>query len=416
MNKECDASTMTSTSDYLTTTIKVAHITTAYQSIITILDSLLRQLDFCSGIHLTVISAPPTTVDSRKPACRHISVQMCRSISPASDLKSIYHLYQLFRTERFDIVHSHTAKAGIIVAIAGKLAGVPKIYHTSHGLPFYPGQRKFKNAYYRLIEKFACRFRDHLFTQNKHDLIECERLMGTAIQASCIGNGVDIERLKILAKRQLEVASRGYLGGGFRVLLLSRLEPVKRVEDLFFTIEKLKESDIDVTCVVAGSGELDKTLKTMLHDRGLVDHINMIGFTNHPHGLIKAADVVMLCSEKEGIPRSIMEAMALKKAVVTTDVVGTQELVVDGETGFLVGLGDIDGMVNKLKTLAADTELRNSMGQAGFKRVSDKYNDNKVARSLVEFYELDLDPGGEKVVALPGKRLSRRRGSGSATK
>ena len=111
-----------------------------------------------------------------------------------------------------------------------------------------------------------------------------------------------------------------------------------------------------------------------------------------------------------------MEAMALKKAVVATDVVGTQELVVDGETGFLVGLGDIDGMVNKLKTLAADTELRNSMGQAGFKRVSDKYNDIKVARSLVEFYELDLDPGGEKVVALPGKRLSRRRGSGSATK
>ena len=114
MNKECDASTMTFMSDYLTTTIKVAHITTAYQSIITILDSLLRQLDFFSGIHLTVISAPPTTVYSRKPACRHISIQMCRSISPASDLKSIYHLYQLFRTERFDIVHSHTAKAGII--------------------------------------------------------------------------------------------------------------------------------------------------------------------------------------------------------------------------------------------------------------------------------------------------------------
>ena len=99
----------------------------------------------------------------------------------------------------------------------------------------------------------------------------------------------------------------------------------------------------------------------------------------------------MLCSEKEGIPRVIMEAMALQKPVVATDVAGTRELVINGKTGFLVPLGDTDAMVEKVKLLAADASLRGKMGACGLRRVSEHFNDTKIAEFLHEFYVSRID-------------------------
>jgi glycosyltransferase involved in cell wall biosynthesis len=112
----------------------------------------------------------------------------------------------------------------------------------------------------------------------------------------------------------------------------------------------------------------------------------MVGFVNHPYGLIAASDIVVLCSEKEGIPRSIMEAMALEKPVVATDVLGTQELVVDGETGFLVPVGDINKIVSKIELLANDVCLRARVGAVGLSRVKEHFSDGKVANFLHAFY------------------------------
>ena len=147
---------------------KIVHILTAYQSVVTILDSKLRGLAAYADLDVSVISSPPDTQDSRKPAVRHTPVPMARTIKPYSDLKSIWQLYRLLKKEKFDIVHSHTAKAGFITAIAAWLAGTPLVFHTYHGLPFFEGQNKKKYRIYRALEKLACKFRNYIFTQNKH--------------------------------------------------------------------------------------------------------------------------------------------------------------------------------------------------------------------------------------------------------
>lgn len=121
----------------------------------------------------------------------------------------------------------------------------------------------------------------------------------------------------------------------------------------------------------------------------------MVGFSDCPHGLIEASDIVILCSEKEGIPRAIMEAMALKKPVVATDVLGTQELIVNSQTGFLVALGDTNAMAEKVKLLAEDLSLREKMGSCGLKRVADEFNDIKIAESLHRFYKLKTFKPGQ---------------------
>jgi len=346
----------------------------------------LKELNRCGDIDLTVISSPKTKDYSATPPSKHIAVNMDRSINPIKDLKSIWELYKVLKREKFDMVHSHTAKAGFISALAAKIARVPFIFHTYHGLPFYEGQNRISYIAYSFLEKTACKFRSHIFTQNKRDMSECIKLIGTKDKVSYEGNGVDIDFVKKLAALQLSEAEKDYPEQGFRIVLLSRLERIKRVDDFLKVACKLISKGIDIACVVAGTGPQEQQLKKQVQEMGLSRLVNMVGRSTRALGLIEACDMVVLCSEKEGIPRSLMEAMALEKPVVATDVLGTQELVVDGQTGFLVPLGDIDKMAEKIENLIKDKSLRKNFGAAGLKRVQEHFNDIKIARLLHEFY------------------------------
>lgn len=372
--------------------LKVAHTVTAYLSAITIIDSKLQALNNFDDLDVIAISSPPEpslSVDPReikKPAVRFIPVPMARTIKPLSDLKSIWRLYKIFKNEKIDVAHSHTSKAGFITAVAAKTARVPLILHTHHGLSFFEGQNRIIYHINRLLEKAACRLRNHTFTQNREDTPECVKLIGSEDKVSYEGNGIDIKFVSQSAKNQLLNAQKDYPCGGLKLILACRLEPVKRVPDFLKTVCKLIQNGIEVSCVVAGNGRLEQKLKEQLVEMGLTRYVNMVGFSNHIHGLIATSDIVMLCSEKEGIPRVIMEAMALQKPVVATRVVGTRELVIDGETGFLVPLGATDAMAEKVKLLAADAALREKMGASGLHRVSEHFNDVKIAEFLHEFY------------------------------
>jgi len=366
--------------------IKVAHVATAYLSVITILDSKIRALAKYADLDVTVISSPPETANCCSSAVRHIPVKMARTIKPFADFKSMWQLYKVLKREKFDVVHSHTSKAGFIAALAASIAGVPLICHTHHGLPFFEGQNRITYHIYYFLEKVACKFRDCLFTQTKRELPECIRLMRDESKVLFESNGVDIEYVRQCAKNQLTQALKDYPGKGIKLVLLSRLEPVKRIDDFFKVVDKLRQNGLKVSCVVAGPGFLEKQLKNQISKMALDDCINMVGLSDRPHGLIAASDIVVLCSEAEGIPRAIMEAMVLEKPVVATDVVGTQELVIDGGTGFLVPLGDYQTMAEKINLLAHDINLCKQMGMAGAIRVQEHFNDIKIAKFLHDFY------------------------------
>lgn len=365
---------------------KIAHIVTAYQSVVTILDSKLRKLNDYTDIDLAVISSPPEIPCRGKPAVRYIPLKMARSIRPLSDFKSAAGLYRIFKREKFDIVHSHTAKAGFITSVAAWLARVPIVCHTYHGLPFFEGQNKRAYKLYRFLEKAACKFRDYVFSQNKRDMEECAKLIGNKDRALFEGNGVDIDYVKRSSDQQFKQASKEFESNGLKLLLISRLEPVKRINDFFKVASLLKKQGVRISCVVAGTGFLEQQLRNKLREMELEDCVNMVGFSDCPHGLIAASDIVVLCSEKEGIPRTVMEAMALEKPVVGTDVLGTQEVIEDGKTGFLVPLGNIEKIAEKIKLLANDKQLCKSMGKDGLQRIEENFNDIQIAECLHNFY------------------------------
>lgn len=367
--------------------LKVAHIVTLYRGALGILEAKLAALDSYDDLDITEI-APPPEEDLELPssAVRELIIPMVRPIRPLKDLWCIWKLYLLLRREQFDIVHTHSAKAGMVGALAAWLAGVPMTLHTYHSLPFFEGQNRIRYHEYRLFETFACKFRHHVFSQNRRDIPECIKMIGSSDKVSYEGNGVNVDEVRARARQDIRRAERDFPPGNLRITLVSRLEPVKRISDFLKACALLTRDGVQISAVIAGYGPLESALRRELHALGLKDKVRMLGWAPHVPSILAVSDIVVLTSEKEGIPRSVMEAMALGKPVVATDVLGTEELVVNEETGFLTPLGDTKALADKIKLLGSDAELRKRFGEAAKIRVEKHFNDVKIAAFLRDFY------------------------------
>ncbi|MCK5274399.1 MAG: glycosyltransferase family 4 protein [Alphaproteobacteria bacterium] len=370
--------------------IKVVHICNFYDGIETTLGPKVFALDRYDDMDVTMISPPGGKRQGAELPIRYIPAEIPRSIRPWRDLRSALRLARIFRRERFDIVHTHTAKAGAIGTLAAWLAGVPLIYHTYHGLPFYDGQPARQYRFYRLFEKAACLMRRHIFSQNRRDMVECLKLIGDPTRVHFEGNGVVPEKVRAIAERDRAGGEAWFQGTGARLLLVSRLEPVKHIDDFVRCVKQLRDDGVDLCCVVAGGGPQKEEIEALIAELGLEGVIRLTGYILNAPAAMAACDIAVLTSEKEGIPRSLMESMALGKPAVATDVLGTQELVVDGETGYLTPLGDVAAMSRRIRELIEDPELRQRFGAAGKARVEKEFNDHRIAEFLHEFYLRDF--------------------------
>ena len=366
--------------------VRVVHIVTAYESVVTILYSKLAALNSLEELDVSVISSPPGVPFDGSPPVKFFPCSIAREINPIVDAESLLRLCAVLKRNHFDIVHSHTAKAGFLTALAARVANVPFVCHSYHGLPFFGGQNSLEYFTYRFLEKLACKYRDHIFSQNRRDLSDCVRLIGSRSKVGFEGNGVDVGFVRAKGHAQVQRGRGLFPEKGFKIALVSRLEPVKRIEDFLAAVDVLCRDGNQLSCVIAGDGYLLETLRRRIVEGGLDQSVRMLGFTKYVLGVIAASDVVVLCSEKEGIPRSLMEAMALERPVIATDVPGTQELVVDNKTGFLVPLGDPAALADRVRILIENPDIGVKMGQAGLDRVVEGFNDLKIAKTLGEFY------------------------------
>ncbi|MCP3977877.1 MAG: glycosyltransferase family 4 protein [bacterium] len=356
-----------------------------------ILESKLRALAAFPEIEPLLVT-PPADPDLIVPptAVEHTAVPLVRPISPLRDLRSLVALVRLLRRLRPDVLHTHAAKPGFLGAYAGRIAGVPRVVHTYHGLPFYAGQSPFARRLIRALERRACRKRHHVLSQNRGDIPAISELVGGR-PVHHESNGVDVATLREERARHRHAGDAVWGEGEFRLLSISRLEPVKRVHDFVELIRILRSDGRRVSAAVAGPGRLHRSLEKLAADRGVVEHLRFLGWRADVCGLIDSADAVALCSEKEGVPRSLMEAMALGKPVVATDVVGTNELVLDGETGYVTPLGDPSAMARRVASLIEDPQARARMGAAGRQRIEACFDDREIAARWRELY-LQLCP------------------------
>lgn len=335
-------------------------------------------------------------------------VRISRSLNVVSHLAAVFNLYRLMRKGRFDIVHVHTPVASIVGRIAARLARVPLIIYTAHGFYFHDNMSSRSRASHVLLERELGRLTDFLFTQSAEDAETAarERIMPES-QIRAIGNGVVLGDFVSISSAAI-AAWRERLGISEAMTVvgtIGRLVEEKGFREFFRAAAMVAPIHPAVIFLVVGDlvkgdrgpfkAEMARLVEGDPHLRG---RVRFSGFTEDIPVLMQLIDIFVLASYREGMPRSIIEAMAAGKPVVASDIRGCREEVVNEETGFIVPVRDADALAERIMALVADPGMRQTLGAAGRRRAEALFNEDEVAGRVISTIE-DL---------LEAKRLVRR--------
>jgi glycosyltransferase involved in cell wall biosynthesis len=325
----------------------------------------------------------------------------------ASLTTALWQTYLVCRREKFDVVHTHTLLPGLAGRIAARLAGVPCVVHTFHSWqPHLYKSVAFKWAF-NATEIAASHFAHAILFQNPDDLKSWSKIPAVPIRkATLVGNGIDsaaiTKRVCPDAKERIR-QEFGISEDAFVIVNVARFEPQK---GHLFLLQSLKQllSQIDrkIAVLLVGIGIDQEKIQAEVKRLGLQAVVHFAGFRQDVPDILAASDVSIMTSHYEGIPRALMESMALKIPVVATDVPGTRTLIRSGQTGLLVKYGDVPGMSDALRKVLTDPTLAAQFGERGRHLVQTKFNEYTVADRVEEVYNHVLK---DRISPLPNWEL-----------
>lgn len=328
-----------------------------------------------------------------------------RKISPLSNIRTVGQLAALMQRQQYDLVHVHTAIAAVLGRIAAKLAGVKRIVYTAHGFPFHDRSSPHQYKLYFMMEKLAGLITDLILTQNHEDVKTARtKKLCSPEKVQYLGNGIDIRRFnRDRLDETHEKALRQSLGipdhASLIIGTIGRLTRKKGSEYLVEATAKLIPSFPGLHTVIIGdehpgeSEPIKAKLLERIQDLGIQQHITFTGSRTDIVEILGLLDVFTLPTfTHEGLPRSILEAMAMELPVVTTDIRGCREAVIHGKTGFIVPSQNVEELASALATLLEDPTLRKDYGKNGRQRIETTYDERLVFQRLENFYrELDIE-------------------------
>jgi glycosyltransferase involved in cell wall biosynthesis/ribosomal protein S18 acetylase RimI-like enzyme len=378
---------------------RVAHVTTVDLTLRFLLLGQLRRLRG-EGYQVTGISAPgPWTEDLEAEGIRHIPwPHATRAWSPGDDARAFAELMGILRRERFDVVHTHNPKPGVMGRIAARMVGVPAVVNTVHGLYATPEDRLVKRFSVLGLERLAARFSHMELYQSEEDLRWARRIgLVRSGRSLLLGNGTDLIRFD----PQGEGAERGRRVReelGFRqdevvVGAVGRLVAENAYRQFFAAARQVRRAFPEVRFLVAGSADADKADAISEQEMARArDDVLFVGWSEDVPGLLSAMDVFVLASWREGVPRSAIEAAAMARPLVLTDIRGCREVARDGIEGVLVRPRDPDGLAEAIRRLVANPDLRARLGAAARARATARFDERRVAQTVVSSYRRLLGP------------------------
>lgn len=335
------------------------------------------------GHQTTVVSCDPETARFFAGTGCEVAgdVVVRREISPLEDLAGVLSLARVLRRQKCDLLHTHTSKGGVVGRLAGKIAGVRRIVHHVHGFAFDPLFTPPRKArFYAAIERLVAPLGDAMIFVNRTDL-DLARSLGIVKNgrlAVIVANGVDVP-----APRQ-----RPSEDGGLRpvqVGFLGRLAQQKGVDILIEAVARMDRS-CPVEVLVVGDGAERNRLQSQAARMGLGDRVRFLGHRQDALQAIAAVDVIALPSRWEGHSISLLECMALGKAIVATRIKGNVETIVDGCSGLLVEPGEPGELCSALERLARDAELRLRLSEQARRTVEEKFLSAAMIDGVLDVY------------------------------
>jgi glycosyltransferase involved in cell wall biosynthesis/ribosomal protein S18 acetylase RimI-like enzyme len=378
---------------------KVAHLTTVDLSLrFLVRPQLLAVID--QGGEAVGVSAPGPWVEELEAAgIRHVPLTAStRGMSLGNDLKAMMQLRRVLRDEALTVLHTHNPKPGVYGRILGRLAGVPLVVNTLHGLYATEDDPVAKRAVVYTLEAIASRFSDVELLQNEEDLAFCKR---TRIiprrKARLLGNGVDLDRFD---RSKVDPKARGRLraevGAGeddIVVGMVGRLVAEKGYPELFEAATTLGPRYL---VVVIGPDDPEKAdaLPPGAVENARAAGVRFLGMRTDIQDLYSAMDLFVLPSHREGFPRAAMEAAAMGLPVVATDIRGCRQVVDDGVNGLLVPVLDPPALAAAITKLGSDRETLASMSEASARIARERFDENAVVDKVMASYRDGLKAKG----------------------
>ncbi|MDI6839376.1 MAG: glycosyltransferase family 4 protein [bacterium] len=314
---------------------------------------------------------------------------LVRNISPIKDFICVFELYKLIRRGRFDIVDTHSSKAGFLGRVAAKLAGCPIIIHKPHGHVFYGYFSKSITLIFILLERFSAKFTNKIICLTPAETKDylSLKISGDIDKFVTVHSGVELDPfINVKVDKKAKKEEFGLNLNSPVIICNARLVPVKGHRYLIEAAKKVVETIPDTKFLIVGDGPLRKKLERMVCKLGLTETVLFLGDRADIPELLAISDIFVLASLNEGMGRVIIEAMASGLPVVATNVGGIPTVVVDGVTGILIPSKDSESLSQAILHLLKDKELASNMGKNGKERAF-MYSADKMIEKIDNLYK-----------------------------
>jgi glycosyltransferase involved in cell wall biosynthesis len=350
------------------------------------------------GFSVTLISSDLLELHemNKKLGCSIFPADISRRITPCRDVLTMLKLVKLFRQNRYDIIHAHTPKAGLLGMVAAAAAGIKCRIYTCHGLPL-ESESGLKRRLLAYAERTSCALAHQVLVVSNtlsqklkaYGLCRSSKMRILGDGSAC---GVDLSRFsptaELIEKGKVVRRNHSVSLDGTVIGFVGRLVPDKGIQCLVESFARLYEQNPDIRLLVLGDfepqrGRLPDETTEMLRSHPGIIHI---GFTYEIEPYYAAMDIVTLPSRREGFGLTLIEAGAMGLPVVATNVTGCVDAVVDGRTGLLVPPDSVTALTNAIAKLLASPPLRREMGSRARKRVEDKFTSARLVDAHVRLY------------------------------
>ena len=323
-------------------------------------------------------------------------IPFAREIAPWTDMRCVWALRNALRAGSFDIMHSHNPKGTLLGPFTAQWANVPLVVHTVHGLLFNENSHGLHRTAAVLAERWCAHWSDHLLFQSEADYdYAVKARFKKPDRLHWIGNGVDERRFNPADYPHARRQTREALGFGEDALvvgMVTRLVREKGCVDFLRWLRAWQSATAALNSSWLASQSGKSSRMQLTRSQWPVSMVWKIAACCWKIGWICPNSIwawicAFLPSYREGLPRCLLEAATMGIAVAATDIRGCREVIVDGETGLLFPLKDVEGFIAVIERVLADDELRMKLAQAGQLRVRERYLESLVTERIVGLYE-----------------------------
>lgn len=305
------------------------------------------------------------------------------------NLKAIKQLKKLIKKENYDIVHTHTPVASVVVRLACKKLrnkGL-KVFYTAHGFHFFKGAPLINWLVYYPIEKWLSKYTDLLITMNKEDY----NLSKSKFKAKCAeyisGVGIDLQKFKPQTPELKKTLRKkyGYNKNDFIMTYVAELSHRKHQDLLIEVVKDAKKRIPNLKLLLVGIGDKYSEYKVLISDFALCEYVNLLGYRSDVANLMKLSDLSISSSRHEGLPVNVMEAMASGLPLIVSNCRGNRDLVVNNVNGYVVEIEEESQYIEAILKMYNSIETREKFSKASLSMIK-KYSLDKILERIKELY------------------------------